>query len=222
MSFTGFDSQAVALLAELPTWDAERYDAHRDQLKSGVSTPGRGLITAVADELPAELTVSTRSSVSPLHRDLRFAAPGSPRYKDHLLLTAWHGDDKRTGATLWVRVDASQVGFASGISLDGEHRERWRAAIADDRGAALTTAIDDLAAARDVDVAGEQLARVPKPYPPDHPRADLLRHKSVQVRYIEPLPDTVDGAEFAPWCAERLARLLPVHHWLVEHIETET
>ncbi|MEO1056773.1 MAG: DUF2461 family protein [Actinomycetota bacterium] len=222
MSFVGFDPAAVALLAELPTWDAERYDAHRDQLKAGVTTPGRELITAVADDLPTELTVSNRSSVSPLHRDLRFAAADSPRYKDHLLLTAWHGDDKRTGATLWLRVDSAQVGFASGISLDGAHRDRWRSAIADDPGVALTSAIDDIVATTDADIAGEQLARVPKPYPREHPHADLLRHTGIQVRYIEPLPDDVGTADFASWCAARLDRLLPVHHWFVEHIETET
>ncbi|MEM9515532.1 MAG: DUF2461 family protein [Actinomycetota bacterium] len=222
MSFAGFDPTTLALLAELPGWDSDRYDAHRHQLKTGVSTPGRELITAVADHLPAELTVSGRASVSPLHRDLRFAAAGSPRYKDHLLLTTWHGADKRVGATLWLRIDASRVGFASGISLDGDHRDRWRAAIGDERGAALTDAIDTIVASTDADVAGEQLTRVPRPYPPDHPRADLLRHKGIQVRYTAPLPDTVGSAEFGPWCAERLGRLLPIHRWFVEHIETET
>lgn len=222
MSFAGFDPTAVALLAELPAWDADRYDDHRDQLKHGVSTPGRELITAVADELPAELTVSSRSSVSPLHRDRRFAAAGSPRYKDHLLLTTWHGDDKRTGATLWLRIDASQVGFASGISLDGDHRGRWRAAVGDDAGDALATAIDHIVEATGADVAGEQLARVPAPYPPDHPRADLLRRKGIQVRYTASLPDTVGSAGFSSWCTERLDRLLPLHRWFVEHIQTET
>lgn len=37
--------------------------------------------------LDADLTVEPRASVSPLHRDLRFAPAGSARYKDHLLLT---------------------------------------------------------------------------------------------------------------------------------------
>ena len=78
--------------------------------------------------------MTSRGSVSPLHRDLRFAPEGAPRYKDHLLLTAWEGADKRTAPMFWIRVDAHRAGFASGIGFTPESRDRWRDAVGGDAG----------------------------------------------------------------------------------------
>jgi hypothetical protein len=59
---------------------------------------------------------------------------------------------------------------------------------------------------------------MPRPTPPDHPREDLLRRGSFQIRFIEPLPKNVDKSAFARWCATRLERLLPIHEGLVKEL----
>ena len=218
MSFTGFEPAAVALLAELPDWDADRYSTRKAELAAGVTKPGLALIEDVAGRLDADLTVTSRSSVSPLHRDLRFAPEGSPRYKDHLLLTAWQGADKRTSPTLWIRIDSERAGFASGIGFTPEIRDRWRSTIGGDDGADLTVMLDHLTAAREIDVAGDEVKRVPAPFDDEHPRADLLRKTGFQVRFSEDLPETISDPPFADWCAERLGLLLPVHRWLADHL----
>jgi hypothetical protein len=218
VSFSGFDPAAVALLAELPGWGAERFAAEKPRLTAGLVRPGLALVAEVAARLDAHLTVTSRSSVSPLHRDLRFAGSGAPRYKDHLLLTAWEGSDKRSAPTLWVRVDSHRVGFASGLGFTPEVRDRWRAAIGGPEGVDLGASLARLAGDRGVEIAGDQLARVPPPFGEDHPRADLLRRTAFQVRLIEDLPDCVGQAAFGGWCADRLTRLLPVHRWLVRHL----
>jgi uncharacterized protein (DUF2461 family) len=218
VSFTGFDPAAVALLAELPDWDADRYSSRKDELAAGVTKPGLALIEDVAGRLDADLTVTSRSSVSPLHRDLRFAPEGSPRYKDHLLLTAWQGADKRTSPTLWIRIDSERAGFASGIGFTPEIRDRWRSTIGGDDGADLTVILDDLTATREIDVAGDEVKRVPAPFDAEHPRADLLRKTGFQVRFSEDLPETISDPSFADWCAKRLESLFPVHRWLADHL----
>jgi hypothetical protein len=218
VSFTGFDPATVALLAELPDWDADQYSARKAELAAGVTKPGLALIEDVAGRLDADLTVTSRSSVSPLHRDLRFAPEGSPRYKDHLLLTAWEGADKRTSPTLWIRIDSERAGFASGIGFTPEIRDRWRSTIGGDDGADLTVMLDHLTAAREIDVAGDEVKRVPAPFDAGHPRADLLRKTGFQVRFSEDLPETISDTSFADWCAERLESLLPVHRWLADHL----
>lgn len=215
MTFTGFDADAVALLDELPTWSPETYADRKRQLSDGVTGPGLALITDVADQLDAALTVAPRSSVSPLHRDLRFAGPDAPRYKDHLLLTTWEGADKKSSPILWIRIDAERVGFASGMGFTPVVRDRWREAIAGSAGEQLSDELASLAGLDRFEVDGDEVKRVPKPYDSDHPRADLLRKTGFQARFIEPLPAAVDRPEFVDWCAERLARLLPVHRWLV-------
>lgn len=218
MSFAGLDPVAVALLAGLPTWDADRYAAEKQRLADGLTRPGLALIEQVAARLDGALTVSPRSSVSPLHRDLRFAEPGADRYKDHLLLTAWEGSDKRTSPTLWVRVDSQRVGFASGIGFTPEIRDRWRASVGADDGAALAAELERLVAQRGAEIAGDEVKRVPAPFGDDHPRADLLRRTGFQVRYLDELPACVGEPAFADWCADRLAPLVPVHRWLVRHL----
>lgn len=218
MTFDGFDPVAVAMLADLPGMSADEYASHKTQLAAGLTKPGGALIADVAARLDADLTVVARSSVSPLHRDLRFAPDGAARYKDHLLLTTWEGADKKASPMFWIRVDAERVGFASGIGFSPLVRERWRTAVGGEAGAELAELLDALVAERDAAVAGDQVKKVPAPFTADHPRADLLRHTGFQVRFIEPLPHMVATPGFAGWCAERLDALLPVHGWLVANL----
>ncbi|MDJ0768096.1 MAG: DUF2461 family protein [Ilumatobacter sp.] len=218
MTFTGFDPDAVALLDQLSTWDAETYGAHKAQLGAGLTKPAAALIAQVADRLDAELTVAARGSVSPLHNDLRFAGPGAPRYKDYAMMTTWEGDDKKTSPILWIRIDAHRAGFASGIGFTPEVRDRWREAVGGDAGEALAEAIGALVDRRGAEVAGDQVKKVPSPWNADHPRADLLRRTGFQIRFVDDLPDSVGAPEFADWCVDHLDALLPVHRWLVANV----
>lgn len=218
MSFDGFDPAAIALLDRLPGLSPDEYAEHKKLLSAGLAKPGGALIAAVADRLDADLTVVLRSSVSPLHRDLRFAPEGAARYKDHLLLTTWEGADKKTSPMFWIRIGAESAGFASGIGFTPQVRERWRTAVGGADGEVLGTELDRLVAERSADVAGQELKNVPAPHDADHPRADLLRHTGFQVRFVEPLPAIVETPEFADWCAARLEPLLPVHRWLIAHL----
>jgi hypothetical protein len=215
MSFAGFDPAMVALLDDLPGWDADEYAEHKAQLAAGVTRPGAALIEEVADRLDAELTVVSRSSVSPLHRDLRFAPEGASRYKDHLLLTTWEGSDKNTSPILWIRVDARRAGFASGMAFTPPVRARWRSAVGDDAGEELARLLDGLITDRHAEVAGDELKKVPAPFGVGHPRAHLLRRTGFQIRFVDDLPDSLGSPKFADWCIERLEALLPVHRWLV-------
>lgn len=220
MSFAGFDPSTLALLDELPGWDADEYATHRDQFASGITKPGAALIADVAARLDADLTVVPRSSVSPLHRDLRFAPEGAARYKDHLLLTAWEGPDKATSPILWIRLDAHGAGFASGMAFTPEVRERWRTSVGGAPGDELAATLERLVTDHAAEIAGDEVKRVPAPFDADHPRAGLLRRTGFQVRFAQPLPSSVDRAEFVDWCVERLDVLLPVHRWLVAHLTT--
>lgn len=223
MTFEGFDRAAVALLADLPKFDASAFAEHRAQLTAGVTGPGASRVHEVAEQLDASLTVVPRSSVSPLHTDLRFAAPGAARYKDHLLLTTWHGPDKKTAPTLWIRIDATSVGFASGIAFTPDNRDRWRRAVTGPRGASLAGSIDVLFAVHgkhSLEIAGDQLKNVPSPWDDDHPRADLLRRTAFQARFREPLPASLERPAFSGWCTARLRQLLPLHRWLVAELAT--
>lgn len=224
MTFQGFDRRAVELLQALPGMDAEAYAGQRDLVAEGLVRPGEKLIEELAKRLAVPGSPPARSSVSPLHTDLRFAKAGSPRYKDHLLLTAWHGTDKRTGVTVWIRIDTASVGFACGVAFTPEARDRWRRGVASEAGAQLVAALQALEQAHaehNFEIIGELLKRPPPPWDDNHVRADLLRRTAFQVRFTEPLPaGLVDREGLVAWCGQRVDELVPVVRWLVEQLGT--
>ena len=70
-----------------------------------------------------------------------------------------------------------------------------------------------------LEIAGADLKRVPKPYPDDHARSDLLRHNTmIQARWPEPAPVSITSAAFVDHCAERLLTCSPLHHWFLANL----
>ncbi|WP_211695835.1 DUF2461 family protein [Mycobacterium spongiae] len=221
MTFLGFPPAGLALLARLPTLDSAGFSAVRPDWEEHVLNPARDLV----DDLGAQLTEQispgliaepkVNGSIAPINRDLRFN-PDGPRYKDHVMFRFWEGTPKKTAPTLFLRIDPGQIGFASGVVFAST--DRWRAAVGDPPVAEeLRRLIEDIQAAiGDVDIAGADLKRVPSPFPPDHPGADLLRHKATfQLRWAEPLPEEVSTGALTAFCTARLSKLAGLHRWLV-------
>jgi uncharacterized protein (TIGR02453 family) len=221
--FSGFPAEGLALLAGLPRRNAAWFKANQKAYRSTVLEPAKAFVTAMgallAESISPEVAAEpkTNGSIAPINNDVRFAKDKSP-YKDHLLFRFWQGRDKKTAPTLFVRLSAESVGFASGAVFASV--DEWRKRVDDDKsGATLAKAIQKIERGRsDVDVAGAALKRVPAPYGADHPRAELLKHKLIQIRWPEPVPNTVGSARFAPWCDARLARVADLHRWLVQNL----
>jgi uncharacterized protein (DUF2461 family) len=124
-----------------------------------------------------------------------------------------------------VRV-ARNIEIAFGFSLDGlrikaawwyadaEQIASFRAATAADRsGRQLADLVSSLAADGH-EIQGDVMKRVPRGYPADHPRADLLKHRSlIAARELE--GDTVRDVEPVYRACERMRPLLG---WLTEHV----
>ncbi|MEO1063214.1 MAG: DUF2461 family protein, partial [Actinomycetota bacterium] len=172
---------------------------------------------SVSAGIVSEPTV--RGSISPINTDQRFAGPDAPAYKDHVLLRFWEGAKKQTAPTLFVRLGTDGIGLASGVPLSGALRDRWRTAVAADAGAEVATILDALAAGG-CEVAGDLLAKVPRPHDADHPRAELLRRTGgLQVRKLHDLPAVEGVGAFADETAKLLGDFVDLHRWLVTHIE---
>lgn len=220
--FAGFPRAGLELLTRLGGADKPWFQAHRGEYDTGLASPAKAFVVAVGERLAHQVSPDvqavprTNGSIAPINNDLRFR-PDAPPYKDHLLFRWWEGPDRKVAPTLFVRLSEASVGFATGVAL--HDLDRWRDAVADEvSGPALTTALAELAEGRDLDVVGAELKRVPAPHPPDHPRADLLRHKGFQARWTEPTPAQVTDATFVEWCVERLVACSPVHRWLVDEL----
>lgn len=219
--FTGFPQAGLDFLTTLGTKNKAWFDENRATYDADVVPHAKAFVVELGELLGdrvsggIEYAPKTNGSISPINNDLRFNPDASP-YKDHLMFKFWEGPNKKTAPMLWVRMSPTDgVGFASGINITD--LDRWRVAI-DEEGALFAAELAALAKTTKADVVGEGLKKVPKPYPEDHPRADLLRHKGFQVRWIKKTPKSITTAKFAEWCAGELERTSAVHHWLVEHL----
>ena len=220
--FTGFPATGLSFLTDLGTHDKAWFRDRKAVYESAVVEPAKEFVIAVGDRLHSDVSPAIQAvprangSISPINNDVRFNKNADP-FKDYLLFNFWEGPEKATAASLHVRVSEAAVGFSVGMRFTDF--DRWRAIIDDDAtGAPLADAINVLARRRELDVAGAALKRVPKPYAEDHPRGDLLRHKSLHLRWPEPTPKSVNSAKFVDWCMKRLDACAPIQRWLVDNL----
>ena len=132
LMFPGFSEAGLALLERLPMFDKAEFEHHRDAWENDLRLPAHHLARAVGSRLVEEVSAGfitesqLHASVSPINRDMRFDQAG-PHYKDHLLLRWWEGAVKNVAPTLMVRLDATSVGFATGVTFAST--AGWRAAV---------------------------------------------------------------------------------------------
>lgn len=178
------------------------FEAHRRQYEDEVKAP---LVAMLAD-LEAEFGPPRR--ISRPNRDIRFSADKSP-YKLNI-----YADLEQGG---YVALDADGLVAAGGrYMVEDAQLRRLREAIAGERSGAQLVGIVAGLRSKGYDVEGQELKRVPPPYPQDHPRGDLLRYK--RLIYWKRWPagpwiastkarDRVaeawrDGAALEAWCAK--------------------
>jgi uncharacterized protein (TIGR02453 family) len=111
------------------------------------------------------------------YRDVRFAKDKTP-YKDHQ--GAFVAVAPATGWYLELGSPGVRVG-AGFYHADSDRLGRIREAIADDRGGGDLERLLAALERRGWDRWGEALRTAPRGYPADHPRIDLLRHKSLAM-----------------------------------------
>jgi uncharacterized protein (DUF2461 family) len=96
----------------------------------------------------------------------------------------------------------------------GEQIGLFRAAVAADSSGRAVTEIVSSLAADGHEIRGDLMKRVPRGYPAGHPRADLLKHRSLTAA-AELESDAVHDVEPVYQACERLRPLL---QWLVQHV----
>ncbi len=144
--------------------------AHKSVYETAVRAPMLALIAALADEFGA-------GKVYRPYRDVRFAKDKTP-YKDH------QGGFVPAGPAVgwYVEVGAPGVRVGAGVyRAESARLAAIRAAIDNDlTGPALLRLLDELER-RGWTREGEQLRTTPRGWSADHPRIELLRHKSLYV-----------------------------------------
>lgn len=181
------------------------FDAHRRQYEDDVKAPMVALLAA----LEAEFGPARR--ISRPNRDIRFSADKSP-YKLNI-----YADCEGGG---YVALDGEGLVAAGGrYMVDDAQLKRLREATASDRSGKELVAVVTTLRKKGYDVEGQELKRVPPPYPQDHPRGDLLRHKRVFYWKRWPVEPWIATAKVREKVAQVWRDGADLEAWMTKHID---
>jgi uncharacterized protein (TIGR02453 family) len=205
VAFAGIPVGALDFYEDLENDNSKSFwTAHKQVYEDSVRAP----MLALAEALSTEF--GTPKLFRP-YRDVRFAKDKTP-YKTHQ--GVWFGESSR-----YLHISAAGLFLAGGYwDTSADQVERFRRAVADDvAGPVLLRAI---AAVRrkGFELGGHQLTRVPSGYPKDHPRADLLRYKSLTAHREYGCPDWLASAKAHREIAKAWRSMDPLIAWLDSHV----
>ncbi len=211
MEFTGFPVAALDFYDDLEVDNTKSYwEKHKHVYDECVKAPMDALIEALSPEFAPD---QQSAKVFRPYRDVRFAKDKTP-YKTH------QGAFVRVAeATGWY-VEVSPRGVRTGggfYRAEAQRLAALREAIAHDTyGAELAKLVRSLER-KGFTVGGDVLKTTPRGYDKDHPRIDLLRHKSIiasRAIGFEPVIHTAALLDLVrkDWRATR-----PLVEWSAEH-----
>jgi uncharacterized protein (TIGR02453 family) len=208
MGFTGIPDEAFVFYEGLEADNSKTYFArHKHLYEEAVRAP----MVALTEELAAEFG---QAQLFRPYRDVRFAKDKSP-YKTHQGAFVEH----QPGIGLYVEVSAAGLFTAGGVySQAADQVARYRAAVDEDlSGKPLEEIVSSLRAAGYA-VSGDRLKTRPRGVPVDHPRLDLLRHRSLHAgSRFEPEP-WVHTTEVRERVSRTWRAYGPLVDWLCTHV----
>ncbi|TAL45344.1 MAG: DUF2461 domain-containing protein [Salinibacterium sp.] len=205
MAFTGFSPAAIDFYRGLEADNSRDYWLqHKAVYDTEVLPP----MNALLEELEGEFG---ESKLFRPNRDIRFSNDKSP-YKTSISAMLHHGG--------YLQLSARGLGVGVGChTMAPDQLERYRNAVADDRsGEALRRALADVESKGIEIVVHDALKTAPRGYSADHPRADLLRNKSLTAWKQWPVDDWLFTADAKTHIVDALRGAKPLSSWLDEHV----
>jgi uncharacterized protein (TIGR02453 family) len=169
--FTGFPEAALDFYDDLEMDNTKSFwEAHKQTYATAVAAPMKALTAALTDEFG-------EAKIFRPYRDVRFAKDKTP-YKTHQGAFVPRGPS--TG--YYVQVGAPGVRVGVGFyEASGPRLASIREAIVEKRrGAELEDILATMTSAG-WELGGDRLKTAPRGYDADHPRIELLRHKSMSL-----------------------------------------
>ncbi|MDQ1748293.1 MAG: hypothetical protein QOD07_2556 [Frankiaceae bacterium] len=201
MAFRGWPAEAVEFYEGLCADNSKTYwTAHKHVYDEAVRAPMVELLAELKPEFgPARIYRP--------NRDVRFSKDKSP-YKTQIAAVLERGG--------YIKLSAEGLGIGAGAyMMDSPSLQRFRAAVADDAtGAKLVGIIAKLEKSGIGVSTHESLKRVPAGYPPDHPRADLLRYKDLVAWRDWPVAAWLGTAAAKKRVVDTLRATDPLRAWL--------
>lgn len=179
--FTDLIPDARAFLRELAANNSrDWFKAHQPRYDAQLKAPALKLLDHVASTVARDDATELRTKLFRPQRDVRFSKDKSP-YHIHLHMSWTLGSNGGAGTGLFFGIAPDYVRIGGGImGFDKAQIDTWRSAMDRSEGERMEQMLQDLAA-RDLHCGEPELKRVPASYAKDHPRAGLLRRKSLTL-----------------------------------------
>ncbi len=208
MAFRGWPLEAVEFYEGLELDNSKSYwTAHSTTYQEQVRAPMEDLVAEL------EPTFGEGKIFRP-NRDIRFSADKSP-YKTSI--AAVIGD-------CYVELSARGLGAGLGMwMMAPDQLERYRRSVADDSTGGILEALVAELTKRGIEVGGHgTIKTVPRGYPRDHPRADLLRNKGLTAFKQWPVARWLATAEPKKRIEDFRTTARPLGDWLATNVGRST
>ena len=202
--FRGWTEEAQRFFIGLQMDNSKPYfEAHRQIYLADVKGP----LEALAAELEPEFGPAR---ISRPNRDIRFSADKSP-YKTNVYASFRDGG--------YLSLSAKGLMVAGGLyQPDAAQLAAYRAAVVKDRSGEPLAAIVEGLENKGYEIGDEVLKRVPPGFPPDHPRARLLRFKGLFAWKDLGLQPWLGTAEAKDRIVEAFHDTRPILDWVAGHL----
>ncbi len=225
--FSGFPPETIQFYADLLQHNERPwFEAHKADYQKYVLEPGKLFVMALGERLKtisAEIQFDTRTngsgSIMRIYRDVRFSKDKTP-YKTYLGIIFWEGSGKKTESPgFHFGMDATGAQMHVGIwGFPKPMLMAYREAVADEK---LGSELEGILTAVSQNpipytIGGQHYKRVPRGYPKDHPRADLLRYNGLHASSPAITPEQISSPELLDICFTHAKNLAPLQQWLVK------
>jgi uncharacterized protein (TIGR02453 family) len=204
----GIPLDAMDFFAELEADNSrEWFAANKPRWQANVHAPLQALTDALTEEFGA-------AKLFRPHRDVRFSLDKSP-YKTHQGAVV----DCGPGVGYYVQVSASGLMTGGGWYMATPAQiAAYREAVLDERAGARLEALVAPLTADGFELGGDQLKTAPRGVDPDHPRIELLRHRSLLLSREYGAPSWLESDEALERVRDDWRAYRPVMEWLAENL----
>lgn len=224
--FEGFpDAEGKFFRALSKNQNKEWFTAHKHEYEEGYVAPMKALLGELRERLEPAFDghVLGEPKIFRIFRDVRFSKDKTP-YKTHIggylpILSETGGTPKDGGeppTPLYLQLGTEAFAGSGAWMMDPSQLDGFRRAVADGAaGKELTRILAKLEKQGfAVDAHGEPLKKVPRGFDPDHPRAELLKRKSLTVRFPALPKEMITKRALATWLTKETAKVAPLVGWL--------
>ena len=206
-TFKGWSEDCQRFFIGLELDNSKKYfEANRRTYEDSVKGP----MVALLESLEADFGPG---KVFRANRDIRFSKDKSP-YKTNIAADVGMGS--KGG---YLSLDARGFTVATGrYVMSPEEMAKFRKKVAADASGTQLAGIVTRLMKSGYDIGGEELKRVPPPWPQEHPRAELLRRKSLYVWKNYGLRPWLGSASARRYVLKMWSDAQPLNDWFKKNL----